>query len=124
MSVWLLVGVGGALGSMARFGLSGLVHRYLGMSFPYGTFTVNIFGCLVFGAIASAGDGRFGIGPSGRALVLTGVIGGFTTFSAFSFETFALLRDGKPGLAAINVGGQVAVGLVAIWIGYTIPRAL
>jgi CrcB protein len=124
VGLWLLVGVGGAVGSMARYGLSGLVHRYLGMSFPYGTFAVNIIGCLIFGAIASADNGRFAIGPSGRALLLTGVIGGFTTFSAFSFETFALIRDGETGLALLNVGGQIVVGIIAMWAGYTISHTL
>ena len=121
----LLVALGGSAGSVLRYLVSGWAQDLTpGSLFPYGTLAVNIVGCLVFGVIASAGDVRFAIGPSGRALLLTGVIGGFTTFSAFSFETFALIRDGELGLALLNVGGQIMFGLLAMWAGYTIPRVL
>jgi fluoride exporter len=120
----LLVALGGALGSVARYVLAGLVHRFASPYFPYGTFVVNIVGCLVFGALFAASEERFVIGPPLRAFLLIGVLGGFTTFSSFTFETFQLLRDGLLVLGAANAVGQVVVGLAAFWVGMTVVRAL
>jgi CrcB protein len=122
--LWILVAVGGALGTMARYGMEDLVHRYMPPFFPAGTFAVNTLGCLIFGVIVSLADERFVIGPAGRAFLLVGICGGFTTFSTFTFETFGLLRDGELGPALLNAGGQVMIGLVAMWTGYLVPRVL
>lgn len=124
MKLWILVAVGGALGSMARYGLSGAVPRLVPTLFPLGTFVVNVLGCLVFGVIVSLANERFLIGPTGRAFFLVGVLGGFTTFSSFAFESFALLRDGQSVWASVNILGQVVLGLVAMWTGYLLPRLL
>lgn len=122
MRTVLLVAVGGALGSVSRYAMSAWVHRHTGLAFPYGTFAVNVLGCLVFGVIASLANERLAIGPAGRAFLLIGILGGFTTFSSFGFETFQLLRDDQVGLAVLNVGGQVVFGLAAMWAGYSLPR--
>lgn len=124
MRTYLLVAVGGALGSIARYAMSGWVNRLTTPSFHYGTFAVNIVGCLVFGLIAGAASERFAVGPSARAFLLVGILGGFTTFSSFGFETFQLLRDGQVGLACLNIGGQVVCGLAAMWAGYSLHRLL
>jgi CrcB protein len=133
MRMFAVVAVGGALGSMARYWLSGFVQRLAlplvspGLSsgsspLPWGTFVVNVIGCLVFGVIVSLAEARAAIGPTGRAFLLVGILGGFTTFSSFGFETFQLLRDGQMGLALVNIGGQVVLGLAALWFGYTLAR--
>jgi CrcB protein len=109
---------------MARYGLSGLAPRFVPTLFPLGTFVVNVIGCLVFGVIVSLANERFLIGPAGRAFFLVGVLGGFTTFSSFAFESFALLRDGQSAWASLNILGQVVLGLVAMWTGYVLPRLL
>ncbi len=117
-----LVGVGGALGAVARYGLGGLVHRYTSPHFPYGTFVVNVSGCLVFGVLAGLAEQRFVLGPQARAFLLIGILGGFTTFSSFTFESFQLLRDAEYARAIANVAGQVLVGLIALWAGFVVAR--
>jgi fluoride exporter len=116
------VALGGALGSVARFLLSHAVHRYAAAGFPYGTFTVNIVGCAVFGLIIGAAEHRIDLTPAVRAFFLVGVLGGFTTFSAFTFDTLELLRTAAFLRAAINVLGQIAIGLLALWLGFLLAK--
>jgi len=118
----LLVGVGGSLGAMARYGLSGLVHKHLSDSFPYGTLVVNLVGCLAIGAVLYLVEDRALLGPQARLFAAVGVIGGFTTFSAFGYETLQLLRDGRIGAACLNAAGSVVLGLLAVWLGRTVLR--
>ena len=101
-----------------------MVQRATSPFFPYGTFVVNVVGCLVFGLIMGAERQRFVLGPSERAFLLIGILGGFTTFSTFTYETFALLQDGQLARALVNAGGQVVCGLVALWAGYVMVAAL
>jgi CrcB protein len=114
----LLVALGGAIGSAARYWLGGLVHRFSSPYFPFGTFTVNLVGCFVFGAIVAVSEQRAAVSPAARTFLLIGVLGGFTTFSSFSYETFGLLRDAQFLRATTNVAGQVFLGLLALWAGY------
>ena len=116
----ILIALGGALGSVCRYGLSTVVQRLSSPFFPYGTFVVNVSGCLVFGVIVGAAQQRFVLGPSARAFLLIGILGGFTTFSTFTYETFALLQDGEFARALVNAGGQLVCGTVALWAGYAI----
>jgi len=118
----LLVAVGGAIGSVARYVLSLLVLRATGSYFPFGTFTVNLIGCLVFGVIAGAADQRLAISSAARVFLLVGVLGGFTTFSSYAFESFALLRDGQLAAASVNILGQVVAGLVGVALGFALTR--
>ena len=118
----LLIALGGSIGAVARYGLSGFVQRFTSPYFPFGTFTVNIVGCLVFGILAGIAEQRFALGPQARAFLLIGVLGGFTTFSSFTYETFQLLRDAEIARAALNVFGQVIVGLAAMWAGFVVAR--
>lgn len=120
----LLVGVGGAIGALARYLLGGAVHRLIPGFFPYGTFVVNVIGCLAFGLVVGLAESRFVIGPGARAFVLIGVLGGFTTFSSFIFESVELLRGGQILPAAANVAGQVIIGFVALWAGYAAGRTI
>lgn len=118
----LLVGVGGSLGAMARYGLSGLVQKHAGGSFPWGTLAVNFVGCLAIGVVLHYVEDRGLLGHQARLFAAVGVIGGFTTFSAFGCETLQLLRDGRFGAACLYMGATVALGLLAVWIGRTLPR--
>jgi fluoride exporter len=120
----ILIALGGALGSLCRYGLSTTVQRFSSPFFPYGTFVVNVLGCLVFGILIGAARQRFVLGPSERAFLLIGILGGFTTFSTFTYETFALLQDGEFVRALANAGGQLICGLVALWAGYVLVAAL
>lgn len=118
----LYVALGGALGSVARYLLSIAVHRYAAPGFPYGTFTVNIIGCAVFGMIVGLAEQRLDLTPALRAFFLVGVLGGFTTFSAFTFDTLELLRTAAFFRATFNVLGQITIGLAALWLGYLVAK--
>ena len=115
----LLVGTGGFLGALARSGLSGWVHRQLpATTFPFGTLAVNMVGCLAIGVIVGLIESRQFFGPELRTFALIGILGAFTTFSTFGFETFAMLRDGEYVRAALNIAVQVVLGLALVWLGY------
>ena len=120
----ILIAVGGAFGSVCRYLLATAVQRYSSPFFPYGTFVVNVLGCLIFGVIIGAARQRFVLGPSERAFLLIGILGGFTTFSTFTYETFALLQDGEFLRAFVNAAGQLVCGLVALWAGYAAVAVL
>jgi fluoride exporter len=119
----IAIGVGGAIGALARYALGGAVHRLMPGFFPYGTFVINLLGCVAFGAIAGIAESRAAIGPIARAFVLIGVLGGFTTFSSFTYETFELVRSGQIWPAAVNVAGQVGLGFLGLWAGFGLGRA-
>jgi len=119
----LLVGAGGCLGSVGRYLLGGWVHRLLPFAaFPAGTLAVNVLGCLLIGLLGGLMEHRQLLGSDLRLFLLIGVLGGFTTFSSFAYETLALGRDAEPGRALVNVGAQVVLGLVACWLGYALVR--
>jgi CrcB protein len=117
MSRILLIGCGGFLGSIARYLMSGLVQDRAGLAFPAGTLCVNALGCLVIGAVSEAAEMRGAFSPEARAFVVVGVLGGFTTFSAFGNETINMMREGDRALAGLNVLAQVILGLGAVWAG-------
>src|SRR6266849_3742013 len=116
--VW--IAIGGALGSMARYGCSGWVARLTGGVFPYGTLVVNASGALIIGFFAamSLPEGRFLVPPSARLFVMVGICGGYTTFSTFSLETLNLMRDGEWIPAAANAAGSVLLCFLAVWLGF------
>ena len=107
---YLLVAAGGAIGASARYFVADLVHRVASPYFPWGTFIVNVSGCFIFGLVAGAGEAFGVVGPLTRAFVLVGILGGYTTFSSFTFETAGLMRGGEIAAALGNVVGQVALG--------------
>ena len=118
----LLIAIGGAIGSTARYLFSQLVQRATGTLFPIGTFAVNCVGCLVFGAIAGAAEQRVQMTPELRLFLLVGILGGFTTFSSYAFESLVLLRDGQFAAASVNILGQVIAGLAGVWVGFALAR--
>lgn len=120
----ILLAVGGACGTLGRYGMSGLAHRLLGESFPFGTFFVNIAGCFLFGLIIGLFESRGTPGPQARLLLLTGFMGAFTTFSTYIYESAAMVRLGEWLPAALNVGGQVAAGAAMFFLGTAAARTL
>lgn len=114
----LIVGVGGFVGSVARYALSAWVAQLTPQSrFPFGTFAVNILGCLVAGVLTGLAERHELFGPETRLLLFTGLLGGFTTFSAFGLETMSLLRRGEISVALTYVIASVVLGLLAAWLG-------
>jgi CrcB protein len=116
------VAIGGAIGSVSRFVLSTVILRLSGSLFPVGTFAVNLAGCIAFGAIVGAAEQRFVLTPNARAFLLVGVLGGFTTFSSYAFESFTLMQDGQFAAAALNIIGQVIAVLLGFWVAYVIAH--
>ena len=116
--IW--VALGSALGGMARYGVSGIVANRVGETFPWGTLVVNVSGCFVIGVFAAviAPGGPLAGSLTVRELVLVGLCGGYTTFSSFSLQTLALARDGEWAWALGNIGGSVALCLLAVWLGF------
>lgn len=116
-----VVGAGGFIGAICRYAMSGLVQKQASLSaFPYGTLSVNLLGCLLIGIVVGLADARQLFGPEFRLFVLIGVLGGFTTYSTFGYETFALLRDADYLRAFGNVITHVVLGLAFVWLGYVL----
>ncbi|OGW29460.1 MAG: hypothetical protein A2X59_05675 [Nitrospirae bacterium GWC2_42_7] len=114
----LLVGLGGFIGSIFRYLLSGYVQQASrSASFPHGTLVVNILGCFIIGLLTYLAESRGLFTDESRAFVFVGVLGGFTTFSTFGNETMNLLRDGESFLASVNIAAHVLLGLLFVWIG-------
>lgn len=115
----LLIGVGGAIGAIMRY-LTGIwVHGLLrNSSFPYGTLVVNVLGCLLIGALIGISETRGELSSGSRAFLIVGLLGGFTTFSTFGYETMTLIRDGNLLAGASNAIVHITFGLAAVWIGY------
>lgn len=115
----LLVGVGGAMGALLRYGVSGLVHRQFPQTlFPVGTLVVNLSGCLLIGIVAGLAESRQLFTAEMRVFVMIGILGGFTTFSAFGLESYAMLREANYAGLAGNIALQVCAGLALVWAGY------
>ena len=121
---FFLVALGGLVGCIARYWLSGIVQRLGDHGFPSGTLAVNILGSLIIGVVMTLSLERGVLDERLRILLTTGFCGGFTTMSTFSYETFALLQDGEHLLAVANTGVTFAACLGAVWLGSVIARAL
>ena len=120
----LMVGVGGFVGSALRYKVHTLFTTNLsGAQFPWSTFTVNILGCFLVGLLGALFERSEISNPQMRLLLVTGLLGGFTTFSAFGLETMILIRSGNPLFAIINVAASLVVGLLAVWAGLRLGGA-
>jgi len=116
-----MVGMGGFLGAVSRYLVAGFAQRISNNPFfPYGTMTVNIIGCFLIGLIAALVHEKGYFGPNVRLLIMVGLLGGFTTFSTFSNETFSLMTDGQFLMAAVNIIASIVLGLFGVWLGYAI----
>lgn len=121
MNAALLVALGGAVGSLARFKLSEFIlFSYPALKFPLGTFIVNLLGCLVIGALAGLAERPGFLSGEARFFLFAGVLGGFTTFSAFSLETFNLLRRGEVFVAGSYVGLSAVLGVLGVYVGFVV----
>jgi len=124
MKQMLAIAAGGAAGSLLRFWMSNWVHSFAERSFPYGTLVVNVLGCLLMGFLFVLFIDRLSDNPVLRAGILIGVLGGFTTFSSFSIETFNLIEQGAWVKAAANMSGSLVLCVGATWIGVILGRQI
>ena len=119
---WVLIAVGGAVGSMARYGTGSLLLRLQERTlFPWGTLAVNLVGCLVIGYLNGLLDDRL-IRPEYRFLAVIGFLGGYTTFSSFGWEAAAFLRDSQYGRAAAYILANNVIGIALVVVGYALSR--
>ncbi len=122
MTKVVLIALGGGVGSVLRYALAGVGQRLTTTDFPLGTLLVNVAGCLLIGFLYAALAGPWLIREEYRVAILVGLLGGFTTFSTFGYETFGLLNERQYALAAANVGASVVLGLAAVWLGYRVAE--
>lgn len=119
----LSVGAGGFLGATSRYLLSVSVNEYIKPEqFPSGIFIVNIVGCLLIGLLAGVFELKGWMNPELRLFVFVGFLGGFTTFSTFINDSFLLGKEGEVFAALLNLGGQVLLGILFVWIGYSVVK--
>ena len=122
MQKTILIAVAGLVGTVLRYWLAGLVSKQYGEAFPWGTMAVNLLGCMGTGAVLFLTEERLLLSPTVRTVITIGLLGGFTTFSSYSLQTFTLLRDGELGLAILNMITSNILGLFMVWIGYGLSR--
>lgn len=122
----ILVGAGGFAGSILRYVMAGAVYRLFAHSplFPYGTLAVNVLGCFALGLLSGLVESRSLFQPELRLFLFIGVLGGFTTFSTFGYESFALLRDGQNVAFWANIVMHIVLGLLSVWLGLVISRLI
>ena len=121
---WWLLFAGGGAGSVLRYAVGLWVEARTGPGFPWGTFAVNVSGCFLIGVLATLADEHAWITPAARLALVTGVLGGFTTFSTFGLETWELVEGGRAWLAVANAAASVGAGLAAVVIGVQLTRQL
>jgi len=122
--IFLLVGIGGFIGSVLRYYSSQLFARYFSTALPLGTFTVNIAGCLLIGIIYGLSERSNILSPEWRVFLAAGFCGGFTTFSTFSYESINLIRDGEFFILSLYVAASVILGFAATYLGMTIMKSI
>ena len=123
---YLMAAAGGAIGSVARVVVTDTMARFMGERFPFGTLAVNVSGAVLMGLLAGYGatePGKLIFSPATRIFLMIGILGGYTTFSSFSLQTFLLLEQGNLSGAMLNVLLSVALCLAGIWVGFFTIRA-
>jgi CrcB protein len=120
----LMVAVAGAAGSLLRWGMAVVVQRAAGGGFPWGTYCVNILGCLAFGLVVALAEDKAWIGPQARLVALTGFMGAFTTFSTFAYDSALFYREGMWVMLAANVIGQNVLGVACVLMGLKLGQSL
>jgi len=123
MERWILVGLGGMIGTLLRYGTGGLIAKLKGgATFPVETLVINVAGCLAIGFLAVLSETRGIFDPSARGFLFVGLLGGFTTFSTFGYETFHLFREGQLAAGLTSIALQIVLGLGAVWGGAVLAR--
>jgi CrcB protein len=122
LAAFLAVGAGGALGSMLRYAVTLVIVERLGPGFPWHTAAINVVGSFAIGAIAAYVQASAGLPPLMSAFTMVGILGGFTTFSTFSYDTMTLISDGAAGLALAYCAGSVLLGVLAAFAGMGLAR--
>ena len=120
----LAVGIGGFVGAAARYAVTGLMQRAFPAFLPLGTLVVNIVGCFAIGVAMACVAERVLVSEAWRLFLVTGILGGLTTFSAFGYESVELLREQELRLAVFNVAANVVLGLTAVWLGRLLGAAI
>ena len=123
MKTLLLIGTGGFIGTVFRYLLSQFIQSKVLSAFPFGTLGVNVLGCFIIGIVFALSE-RTNMHPEWRLFLATGICGGFTTFSAFTNETFGLLRDGQLWYASIYIIVSVVIGVLSTFIGYSLLKLI
>lgn len=124
MMNFVIIGVGGALGAVTRYGIALWVGQRWGRSFPLGTFVINVSGSFLIGLLMTLLAERFAVNPQWRLLLVVGFLGAYTTFSTFEYETGALLKDGELAFAMLNVILSVVVGFIALKLGEMLGKTI
>lgn len=121
----LLIGLGGFMGALLRYGVGEFIQGWSkSINFPYGTLAVNLLGCLLIGMLSQVAEVRGVISPEARSFIFIGLLGAFTTFSTFGNDTVSLFRDGENLLSYINIGLHLVLGLSAVWLGQSLSSQL
>jgi CrcB protein len=124
MLKFIVIGLGGGLGAILRYALAGLAQNWSkSIDFPYGTLAVNLLGCLLIGLLGGLVETRSLFSPETRLFIFVGLLGGFTTFSTFSNETFSLLASRASVLAFFNLAAHILLGLAMVWVGRFLAAA-
>ena len=124
MQKYLLIAVGGALGSIARYWVGSTIAGRMGTRFPYGTFVINLTACIIIGFSLTYLGKRAGLSPAWRFLIPIGFIGAYSTFSTYEWETLSTLRAGAFAMAGLYAVGSLILGLVATWLGAVLAEAI
>ncbi len=124
MRTVIVIAVAGALGALTRYGLEGFVSRRTSGAFPWGTFVVNVSGAFALGLVFTLATERWGLAPWLRSGITIGFLGAYTTFSTLTYETYRLAEDRALGLATANILGSCVAGLLAVYLGIVLGRAL
>lgn len=120
----LAVAFGGAFGALLRFGVCSVTDRCIGRGFPYGTLAVNVLGGFLVGLILTRAAAHMDTNPVLRNALIIGCLGGFTTFSAFAWDTVSLASDGNMTHALVNTAANVVLAIVAVWLGTIVGRSV
>ncbi len=120
----LIIGIGGFVGAVSRYGLALWIGQRWGRAFPLGTFVINVSGSFLIGLLMTLMAERFTVNPQWRLLLVVGFLGAYTTFSTFEYETGSLLKDGEWTFAMLNVILSVVAGFVALKLGEVIAKAI
>jgi fluoride exporter len=121
---YILVGIGGFLGSILRFWMAVYIGQRMGTRFPYGTFIINVSGSFLIGMVMTILTERTHLSPNLRYLVPIGFIGGYTTFSTFEYETLRAVQDGQFTISLVNIALSVAVGFLMVWLGAMVGKEI